>query len=84
MANPIFDMMKNQQFNNNTNQLSQIYKMFSSGNPTAIFSQIAQKNPQLQPVLQLLNKGVNPEQIARQMMAERGINPETFLKQIIG
>ena len=84
MANPIFSMMNNQQFSSNVNQLSQIYKMFSTGDPMTIFTRMAQRNPQLQPVLQLLSRGANPEQIARQLMAERGVNPEEFLKSIRG
>ena len=49
-----------------------------------MFQQIAMKNPNMQPVLNMLNNGANPQQLFYQMCKQRGINPDEFIKNITG
>lgn len=79
--NPIINSIQNQQ----TQNLAQAYKQFASaGNPMNYFMSIAQCNPQLQPIVQMIRTGNSPESIARSMMQQRGINPDDFIRQIKG
>jgi hypothetical protein len=48
------------------------------------FMNMAQSNPQLQPIAQMIRTGNSPEAIARNIMKQRGINPDEFIKQIQG
>jgi hypothetical protein len=81
--NPLFNALNTTTSANNASSLMQAYKTFlNAGNPMVVFKQMAIKNPQLQPILSVIESGGNPEQIARQMMAQRGINPDEFIKQL--
>lgn len=86
MSNPLFNSL-NQSFNTNQinpnmDSLKQAYQMFkNSKNPRVLMQMMAQRNPQLQPMIQMLNNGGNPEQIFRSMAQQRGINPDEFIKQ---
>ena len=87
MPNPLLNslMQQNSVPNSNMGQLRQVYQMInSSKNPRAVIQQLAQTNPQLQPMLQIMNSGGNYEQIFRNMAQQRGINPDEFVKQIKG
>ena len=67
------------------NYLRQLYQTISSSkNPTDLFIQMAQNNPQFKPIIDALNKGTNPQQLFEQMCKERGINPNDFIKQLQG
>jgi len=61
------------------------YQMLvNSPNPMAMFRQMAANNPRLQPIVNMLNQGANPQQIFNSMCQQRGINPQEFLKNITG
>ncbi len=78
--NPIFQATKTQPM---VNQISQMYKMFNSmGNPMMAMQQMAMKNPQFQPVVQMLQHGANPEMIFKQMCQQRNIDPDYAISQI--
>ena len=51
----------------NSNRIGQMKNMLdtfrNSKNPMALFQQMAQRNPQLQPVLDMYKRGMNPNQI---------------------
>ncbi len=65
------------------NQMKNMYQMImGSRNPMMAFQQLASNNPQLQPVLQMLQRGANPEQIFRQMCQQRNINADDMINQI--
>ena len=97
MSNPLngningmqFNGMSNQPANGITPQMQQsaahikniMGMLKSSGNPQATIQQVAQNNPQLNQVMQLCN-GKNPEQVFRQMCADRGINADEFIKML--
>ena len=80
MPNP-FNMQ-----NSNTNfQLHNMYKLLTeSGNPMALFQQLAMKNPQMQPIVNMLNRGSSPQQIFNDLCRQRGVDPQQFLKSITG
>ena len=80
MPNPF-----NMQNTNPMMQMANIYKMLSSSNnPTQLFRQMAEHNPNMQPIVNLLNQGHNPEQIFKSMCEQRGIDPKVFISQITG
>ena len=61
------------------------YRMLTqASNPMQVFTQMAQQNPRLQPILNALNQGANPQQLFMSMCQQRGINPQQFLKNITG
>lgn len=69
--------------NYNFANIQNAYKMLMNAqNPMAVFSQLAGQNPQMQPILNMLNQGVNPQKIFNSMCQQRGINPQTFLNNI--
>lgn len=79
MANPF-----NTQNTDPTMQLKNVYKMLvESKNPQQVFERIAMNNPKMQPIVQALQNGNNPQQIFKSMCYQRGIDPDAFIKSII-
>lgn len=78
MANPLL------QPNLNINQMKEIYKSIKGGNPMQMIQKMAQTNPNMQQVLNMLNNGANPQALFYQMCGQKGINPEEFIKNITG
>ncbi len=84
MANP---------FNNKVNpmgayDMGSIRNMYqaltSSRNPMQMFENLASHNPSMQPILNALRNGANPQKLFESMCRERGINPTDFLRSIQG
>ena len=50
-------------------------------NPQAILQQVAQKNPQMAQVMQLV-QGKNPQQVFYDMCKQKGVDPESILSQL--
>lgn len=76
MPNPFYTQS---QFNSYKN----IYNtLVNSKNPIQLFNTMAKNNPQLKPILDMLNKGISPQSIFNSMCEQRGINPQEFLKTI--
>jgi hypothetical protein len=70
---------------NNYGSYKDAYKMFSqSKNPMQLFMNMASQNPNLQPIMNLIKSGKNPEMVFNQLCQQRGINPNEFLKNITG
>ena len=68
-----------------TNNARNVYQAFmNSRNPMQMFMQMANGNPQLQQIANMLNSGMNPQQLFNNMCQQRGINPQQFLAQITG
>lgn len=86
MPNPFASLNRANPINQfNMPQLRNAYQMLSgSRDPMSVFSQMAMGNPQLQPVLQALRSGQNPQQLFNSMCQQRGINPQEFLRSITG
>lgn len=69
----------------NLNNIKNVYKAMSqSQNPYQMFLNIAGNNPQMQPIVQAMQNGGNPQAIFNQMCQQRGINPNDFIKSITG
>lgn len=84
MPNP-FVPKPNYNLPSNMNQIQTLYHtLMNAKNPTQMFIQLAQQNPQLKPIADALKQGGNPQAIFKQMCEQRGINPDDFLKQIQG
>lgn len=85
MANPFNALNPANPYNsNNMAGIRNIYQMMQNGNPMQVFQQMAQSNPQLQPILNMLRNGGNPQQIFMNMCQQRGINPQQFINSITG
>lgn len=68
---------------NRIGQMKSMYQAFQNAkNPMALFQQMAVRNPQLQPVMNMLRQGMNPNQIFNQVCQQRGINPEELMRMI--
>lgn len=70
---------------NRIGQMKSMYQAFQNAkNPMALFQQMAARNPQLQPVMNMLRQGMNPNQIFNQVCQQRGINPQEFINMFKG
>lgn len=68
---------------NRIGEMKSMYQAFrNSNNPMALFEQLAYRNPKLQPVLNQLKGGMNPNQLFNQICRQRGINPEELMKML--
>ena len=77
MANPFYSA--------SSNYIKDIYNaMRQSRDPMQMFMRLAGNNPQMQPIIQAMQNGMNPQQIFNNMCQQRGINPQQFLKNITG
>lgn len=86
MPNPFNTLNPRNPYNaNNMAGIRNMYQMLTqSNNPTQMFRQLAANNPALQPAVNMLNQGMNPQQIFNTMCQQRGINPQEFLRNITG
>ena len=84
MSNPFNTLNPANPYNsNNMAGIRNIYQtMMNSRNPMQMFQQMARNNPNLQPIVNMLNGGANPQQIFNSLCQQRGINPQEFLKQL--
>lgn len=70
--------------NNNLNQIKQMMNMVqSSRNPQMMLQSIAQSNPQMKQVMDIVNKsGGNPKAAFYKMAEEKGVDPEQVLSML--
>lgn len=70
----------------NINRIGQMKSMFqtfqNARNPMALFQQMAMRNPQLQPILNMVRQGMNPNQIFENICKQKGINPQELINMI--
>lgn len=66
---------------NNLNQIKSMMNMVrSAGNPQAMLQSIAQSNPQMKQVMDLIDKsGGDPEKAFYEMAQEKNVDPEAIL-----
>lgn len=65
---------------NRIGQMKSMYQAFQNAkNPMALFQQMAMRNPQMQPVLNMLKQGQNPNQIFENICKQKGINPQELM-----
>lgn len=85
MANPLMSNMSNPQIGINSQALQSIKQMMSAfktmSNPQQALMQMAQQNPQLNSVMQMLN-GRNPKDVFMEECQKRGIDPNTIINQL--
>ena len=85
MQNPMLQVLKNTApVNNNLNQIKQMMNMVqSSRNPQMMLQSIAQSNPQMKQVMDIVNKsGGNPKAAFYKMAEEKGVDPEQVLSML--
>lgn len=78
-------MLYNKSMNNIppfNSQMSLLLQMISSKDPMATFTKIVESDPSLQPVLNMLKQGMQPQDIFNNLCQQKGIDPNTFLSQI--
>lgn len=61
-------------------ELKQAYK--SVTNPMQTIMNMARNNPSMQPIVQALQSGQDPQQLFYQLCSSRGINPQDILNQL--
>ena len=85
MANPLMNNMNNHQMGINQQALQSIKQMMSAfknmSNPQHAIMQMAQQNPQINSVMQMLN-GRNPKDVFMEECKKRGIDPNTIINQL--
>lgn len=76
--------LKSSSVNNNLNQIKQMMNMVrSAGNPMAMLQNMAQTNPQLKQVMDVVNtSGGDPKKAFYKMAKEKGVNPEQVLSML--
>lgn len=84
MPNP-FNINPKVTNNPNLGAYRDAYRMFSqSKNPMQLFMNMASKNPNMQPIMNMIQNGGNPQMVFNQLCQQRGINPQEFLRNITG
>lgn len=79
MPNPFYQKITDTSVNNIRN----MYQLFTqSRNPMELFTNMSVNNPQMKPLINLLNQGISPENLFKNLCQQKGINPNDFLKKI--
>ena len=79
MPNPFYQKITDTSVNNIRN----MYQLFTqSRNPMELFTNMSVNNPQMRPIINLLNQGISPENLFKNLCQQKGINPNEFLKKI--
>lgn len=85
MANPLMGNMNNPQTGINPQALKSIKQMMNAfkamSNPQQALMQMAQQNPQINSVMQMLN-GRNPKDVFMEECKKQGIDPNTIINQL--
>lgn len=72
----------------NANRVGQMKNMMqtfrNAKNPMALFQQMAMSNPQLRPIMNMINQGKNPNQILEDICKQRSINPQELMNILKG
>lgn len=82
--NPMLQALKNSPVNNNLSQIKHMMNMVrSAGNPQAMLQSIAQNNPQMKQVIDIVGQsGGDPKSAFYKMAEEKGIDPEQILSML--
>lgn len=83
MANPFNDLNPINAYD--MGGIQNAYKaIMGARNPMQAFQSLAMGNPRLQPIMQALQSGANPQQLFNSICRQRGIDPNDFLRRITG
>lgn len=76
--------LKSSPVNNNLSQIKQMMNMVrSAGNPQAMLQSIAQNNPQMKQVMDIVGQsGGDPKEAFYRMAKEKGVDPEQILSML--
>ena len=76
--------LKSSPINNNLSKIKQMMNMVrSAGNPQAMIQFIAQNNPQMKQVMDIVHQsGGDPKAAFYKMAEEKGVNPEQILEML--
>lgn len=82
--NPMLQALKNSPVNNNLSQIKQMMNMVrSAGNPQSMLQSIAQNNPQMKQVMDIIGQsGGDPKAAFYKMAEEKGVDPEQILSML--
>lgn len=82
--NPMLQALRNSPVNNNLSQIKQMMNMVrSAGNPQAMLQSIAQNNPQMKQVMDIVGQsGGDPKAAFYRMAEEKGVDPEQILSML--
>lgn len=82
--NPMLQALKNSPVNNNLSQIKQMMNIVqSAGNPQAMLQSIAQNNPQMKQVIDIVGQsGGDPKAAFYKMAEEKGVDPEQILSML--
>ena len=70
-------------FQGSMGNIQSLYRaLMGAKDPMQAFQRIASQNPYMQPILQALQGGANPQQLFASLCQQRGINPQEFMRQI--
>ena len=83
MRNPMLQALRNNPVNNLDQIKSMMNMIRSARNPQAMVQSLAQNNPQMKQVMDIVNQsGGDPKTAFYKMAEEKGIDPEEILRQI--
>lgn len=84
MQNPMLQALRGTPANSNLSQIKQMMNMVrSAGNPQAMLQSIAQNNPQMKQVMDIVNQsGGDPKAAFYRMAEEKGVNPDQVLSML--
>ena len=83
MPNPFAQMNPINAYSGNMGNIRSAYQAIAgSSNPMQAFSKIASQNPAMQPILNALRNGADPQRLFNTLCQQRGINPQEFLRSI--
>ena len=70
-------------FQGSMGNIQSLYRaVMGAKNPIQAFQRIASQNPYMQPILQALQGGADPQQLFASLCQQKGINPQEFMRQI--
>lgn len=68
---------------NNPNNIKMLMDLYKSGmDPKAMISILGMNNPQMQPVIQMLQQGKDPKELFYNLCQQQGIDPNTIINQL--
>ena len=78
------EMMGNQSLPNNMNQLKQVINMVrGANNPQQLLMNLANQNPQIRQVMNLVqNSGKSPKDLFYEMARQKGVDPNQILNTL--
>lgn len=84
MKNPMLQALKSNPASSNLSQIKNMMNMVrSAGNPQAMLQSMAQNNPQVQQVMNIVNQsGGDPKAAFYKMAEEKGVDPEQVLSML--